>query len=153
MFDLKRGGGSFKGIIGECMFKLTNKNVVITKFFNKNKYMAVFRRHFTPIQQEFLFENWHSLDAIDIIFETGIKRIILYEIKTRNKYEQELHHKPKMTLETHHLYNQAKELGFITKIATVWLLNDWKYDLEIKDFDEKDYYIDSPKLYDKRARG
>jgi len=37
MFDLKRGGGSFKGIIGECMFKLTNRTVVITRFFNKNK--------------------------------------------------------------------------------------------------------------------
>ena len=150
MFNLKRGGGSFKRIIGECMFKLTNERVVITKFFRKDKYFPIFGKHFTPEQKEFLQNNWYSIDAIDILFSNGQKEVILYEVKTRNKYNKELYFKPKMTLETHNLYNSAKSLNFSVKIVTVWLYDNWEYDLEIKDFDEKDYYIDTPKLYDKK---
>lgn len=152
MYNLKKGGGSFKGLIGECMFKLTNKNVVITRFFNKNKYFSIFSKYFNQEQLGFLQQNWFSIDAIDLIFVDGKKQIILYEIKTRNKYRKELYFKPKMTLETHNVYNQAKSLDFSTKIATVWLYDNWDYDVEIKDFNERDYYIDKPKLYDKGAR-
>ena len=58
-----------------------------------------------------------------------------------------------MTQETHTIYHQAKDLGFISKLVTIWLHDDWNYDVEIKEFDENDYYIDKPKLYDKRASG
>lgn len=148
MFNLKRGGGSFKGIIGECMFKLTNERVVITKFFRKDKYIPIFGKHFTPEQIEFLQNNWYSIDAIDILFSNGKKEIVLYEIKTRNRYNKELDFKPKMTQETHNLYHHAKTLNFSVKIVTVWLYDDWEYDLETKEFDAKDYYIDAPKRYD-----
>lgn len=115
--------------------------------------MAIFGKYFSSEQIRFLNQNWYSFDAIDIQYSDGKKKIILYEVKTRNKYSVDLPYKPKMTLETHNLYHQAKELGLIPVIATVWLLDNWQYDLEIKDFNPQDYYIDSPKLYDKRARG
>ncbi len=149
MYNLRTGGGSFKGIIGEYMFKLPNKNVVLTRFFNKPKYFSIFGKYFTPKQLSFLQENWYSIDAIDIVFNNGAKEVILYEIKTRNKYYSNLPFKPKMTLETHHLYHQAKQLQFITKIATIWLYDNWDYDIEISDFDERYYCVDRPKPYDK----
>ena len=80
MFNLKKGGGSFKGIIGECMFKLTNKNVVITTFFNKNKFIPIFGKYLTLEQQDFLRDNWHSVDAFELLFANGRKELVLYEI-------------------------------------------------------------------------
>lgn len=150
MFNLKEGGGSFKGLIGECMFKLTNKEVVITKFFNKSKYFNTFGKYFTPEQHSFLENNWYSIDAIEVKFSNNVKNIILYEIKTRNKYNYELPFLPKMTLETHRIYHSAKSLGFVPKIAIVWLYDSWNYDIELKEFDEKEYSIDRPKQYDFR---
>jgi len=150
MFNVKQDGGTFKGIIGECMFKLTDKNVVITKFFNKKKYFSIFERHLTNEQYDFLDEYWYSIDAIDIVYNGNNKRIFLYEIKTRNKYHKDLHFKPKMTYETHIIYNNSKSVGFIPKLVTVWMLDNWEYTVEIVDFDEKEYSIDKPKNYDRR---
>ena len=53
-----------------------------------------------------------------------------------------------MTLQTHNLYLEAKRLGFIIKLVTIWLFDDWNYDVEISDLNEKDYCIDKEKIYD-----
>ncbi len=149
MYNLKEGKGTFKGTIGECMFKLTNDKVVITKFFNKSKYFFIFGKYLNEKQSQFLQENWYSIDAIEILFIEGKPQAFLYEIKTRNKYARELSYKPKMTEASHALYNSSKEYGFIPKLVTVWLHDNWEYSIEIKDFHENLYCIDKPKKYDR----
>ena len=63
-FNLKDCGGTFKGLIGECMFKSYSKSLVLTRFFNKNKYLQIFGQYLTESQANFLSKNWYSLDAI-----------------------------------------------------------------------------------------
>ena len=146
MYNLKKCGGSFKGIIGECLFKLTNDKVIVTKFFNKSKYLDIFGGYFNEEQKLFLINNWYSIDAIDIF-----PNITLYEIKTRNRYAKPLYFKPKMTLQTHNLYNEAKRLKFNVVMITIWLNEEWDYDVEMQEFDEKNYCIDKSKRYDKKS--
>lgn len=153
MYNLKSSKGSYKGFIGECMFKLTRERVVLTKFFSRPKYFAVFGKYLNKEQYGFLGENWYSLDAIEIMFRSGQPELILYEIKTKNKYPDNLPFnsmKQKMTLSTHDLYNLAKTLGFTIKIATVYLEDGWDYSVRIYDFDRKYYCIDKDKAYDKK---
>jgi len=147
MFNLKRCGGSFKGTIGECMFKLTNDKVIVTKFFNKNKFFSIFGNRISKDKHEFLVLNWYSIDGIE--FDNLNRNIILYEIKTKNEYKKKLHFKPKMTLSTHLLYNQAKNLGFVVKLVIVLLYENWDFGIRIEDFDESKYCIDKPKRWDK----
>ena len=144
MYNLKKFGGSFKGLIGECMFKLTREHAFLVRFHNKNKFLEVWNRILTSDQKEFIYKNWYSLDAIEVVNN----QVILYEIKTRNSYRKPLYFKPKMTLQTHNLYLEAKRLGFIIKLVTIWLFDDWNYDVEISDLNEKDYCIDKEKIYD-----
>ncbi len=148
LHNLKRMGGSYKGIIGECMFKLTRRNLVVTKFFNRSKYIDIFGHYFRNDQLKFLKDNWFSIEAIEIKVTDGRPLIFLFEIKTRNKYEKDLGYATKMTEFCHDLYSAASELGFVTKVATVWLYENWNYKVDIEDFDSYDYYIDSPKKYD-----
>lgn len=151
MYNLKENNGTFKGIIGECLFKDTNENVILTKFFNKNKFINLFQKQINAEKLNFLINNWYSIDALELDKVNRI--IILYEIKTKNKYNNKLDlYKPKMTLATHKLYNKAKELGFSVKLAIVLLLKDWNYEIKIENFDSINYCIDKPKIYDKSER-
>ncbi len=145
MYNLKKGSGTFKGLIGESMFKLTRKSAFLVRFHSKKTFLEKYQGILSLEQKLFLNKNWYSLDSIEVVGN----KILLYEIKTRNKYHTPLYFKPKMTLETHYLYNEAKKLGFLTKMATVWLFDDWNYDVEINDLEENSYCIDKPKLYDK----
>lgn len=54
MYNLKRGKGTYKGLIGECMFKLTRRYLVVTKFFNKNKYLSIFGEKFSKKEKDFI---------------------------------------------------------------------------------------------------
>ncbi len=148
MYNLKKCKGSFKGLVGECMFKLTDKYLIVTRFFNKAKWFNIFGKYLTQEQLNFVDAYWFSIDAIKISFE-GYKRIILYEIKTRNKYSQPKYFwKTKFTKSTVDIYNEALEKGFEVKIATVWLRDNWDYEVRIEDFKDADYCIDKPKKYD-----
>src|SRR3989338_2556668 len=96
LHNLKRMCGSYKGIIGECMFKLTRRNLVVTKFFNRSKYIDIFGHYFRNDQLKFLKDNWFSIEAIEIKVTDGRPLIFLFEIKTRNKYEKDLGYATKM---------------------------------------------------------
>lgn len=149
MYNLKKGKGSFKGLIGECMLKLTDKYLVITRFFNKQKYFTIFGRYLSHAQAEFVDKYWFSIDAIKISFENKTKTVYLYEIKTRNNYSCiKPHWRTKFTQSTIDIYTEALRIGFNVKIATVWLLDDWNYEIELEDFKKADYCIDKPKRYD-----
>ncbi len=151
MYNLKEGKGSYKGLIGECLFKLTRKYLVVTKFFNKNKYFGIFGEKFSEQEREFIDKNWFSIDAIEFDYTQKPRKVVLFEIKTRNKYAKpKSNWKNKFTLATHNMYNNAESLGFNVKIATVWLLDDWNYNIEIEDFKDATYSIDRPKTYDKK---
>ena len=151
MYDLKKMYGSFKGVIGEYMFKLTNKKAVLTRFHGLNKYFQMYSRHFTPSQIRFLKGNWYSIDAIEIAFDNG-KMPTIYEIKTKNKYRKFLLFKPKITLASYEVYTKAKNLGFVVKLAIVELAENWEYDVTILDFDRKYLCIDKPKQYDNSTK-
>ena len=148
MYNLKRINGTFKGIIGECLFKTTKKWAVLPKHISIQKYLSLYGNYLKREQIEFLQTHWYSIDSIEILFEQGRKIVTLYEIKTKNKYATELWYKPKMTLATHELYNTAKTIGFIVQIATVTLYENWEYTVTYTEFDEKYYCIDKPKKYD-----
>lgn len=150
MYNLRENNGTFKGIIGECLFKDTDEKVILTKFFSKTKFRDLFQKQISKEKLDFLINNWHSIDALKL--DKDNKKIILFEVKIRNKYSKELKFKPKMTLSTHELYNHAKEMGFVVKLATIWLFYNWKYDVEITEFNSSNYYIDKPKKYDKSER-
>ena len=45
--------------------------------------------------------------------------------------------------------NKTLNIGFDVKVATVWLHDNWNYDIELKNFVKTDYYIGKPKRYDK----
>jgi len=108
--------------------------------------LDIFGEHFNEEQKSFLINNWYSIDAIDIF-----PNITLYEVKTRNRYTKPLYFKPKMTLQTHNLYNEAKKLKFNVVLITIWLNKDWDYEVEMQEFNEKNYCIDKPKIYDRGA--
>jgi hypothetical protein len=153
MYNLKRGKGTYKGIIGECLFKLTRKYLILTKFFNKNKYFLEFGNGFSEEQIQFLSENWYSIDAIEFFYDSGVRKTILFEIKTLNDFYFEklkgINKIPKFTKNTWDMYHLALNKGFDVKVAIIWLKNNWNYEIEIIDIDKCRYVIDDPKIYDK----
>ncbi len=146
MYNTKNYGGTFKGVIGECMVKLTDAQLVLTRFYPRNKFFMLFGTRFTPEQQMFLTQNWYSLDAVKAV--PG-KAPILFEIKTRNYYANP---NPawvnSMTQNTTVLYEQAAKLGFITKVLTVWLHDNWEFRIDEENFQNAVYYVTEPKKYD-----
>lgn len=127
------------------MFKLTRKNLFLTRFHSKYKVLGLISRFLIPEQLDFLKRNWYSIDGIELINN----RLTVYEIKTRNRYKTPLQYKPKTTSYTLDVYSNATKLGFIVKTVFVWLEDDWNFSLEIKDFNPKMLYEDKSKVYDK----
>lgn len=54
-----------------------------------------------------------------------------------------------MTDSTSRMYNEAIKIGFDVKVATVWLHDNWDYNIEIVDFNQAKFSIDKSKNYDK----
>lgn len=154
MYNLKRGKGTYKGLIGECLFKLTNEKVIITKFFNKNKFFYIFEKRLSLDEKNFLDKNWYSIDAIEIDYSQKPQKIILYEIKTLNDFYYEklngLNRIPLFTEYTSKMYKEAINNGFIVKIAIIWLKDNWDYVVELEDFSKANYQISKPRKYDRK---
>ncbi|MFP4119194.1 MAG: hypothetical protein ACLFTH_04020 [Candidatus Woesearchaeota archaeon] len=139
--------GTFKGTVGELMFKMSDKNIICSRFFSYKKFSYYFYRYFTEEQNKFIKDNWYSFDALKV----RNKELILYEVKTKNIYRKgELSYRPKMTKSTVNMYTSAKKLGFKVMLAFVKLKTDWQYEIELKEFSEENYCIDKAKKYDKR---
>ena len=153
MYNLKRGGGTYKGIIGECMFKLTRRYTILPKFFNKNKYFSIFENKLSQDEKNFINNNWYSLDALEFDYTKNPRKIILFEVKTLNDFYYKkldgLNRIPTFTSATVNMYKEAEKLGFDVKVAIVWLKDNWDYEVELIDFNKARYIIDSPKKYDK----
>ncbi len=158
MYNLKSRNGTFKGMIGECMFKLTRRYFILCKFFNLKKYLSLFENRFSTEQINFLKENWFSLDGIEFDYSLGKPQAVLTEIKTMNEQiNPKANWMPSMSYSSYTIYKKALELGFSVKMAIVWLYDNWDYDIEIKDFKSlipyEDYYIDKNAKYDKKQQG
>jgi hypothetical protein len=146
MYNLKRFNGTFKGNIGECLLKLTRDYLFLTRFHSRYKIIPILRKYLTEQQIKFLEENWFSIDGVEMVdFKP-----VLYEVKTKNRYDTPFHKKTKTTESTVRLFSLAKELGFATKLATVWLEENWDFSVELSDFNPAELYVDSPKQYDKK---
>lgn len=148
MHNLKKMGGTFKGLSGECMFRLVRKRSYITRFFPIE---FVLRRHSEMLSEKkikFLMDNWLSFDAIEF-FDSDI---IIYEIKTRN-VEYSTRYKIQTTQQSVNALNQAKLLGFNVKLAKVLLHNDWNYEIKFSNFNyhPRRMWINNHNNYDKSS--
>lgn len=149
MYNLLNQGGTFKGLIGEAMFKLTRNNAYMTRFHSFEFINYRFNDKLSKEQLEFLKENWYSLDVIEIS-NSGL--ITLFEVKTQNYLNFKQGYQHKITKNCYYLYSTAKELGFVVKVARVQLMGDWNYRVLIDDLDYVFFNVDRPKKYDKQYR-
>ncbi len=120
------------------------------KCWNKDKYVRTFGKYYNGSQINFLLQNWHSIDCLEIVFKDGKKELRIYEIKTKNEYEKKLYFKPKITASTIEIYNKARSLGFSVYFAEILLKENWNYETNLSKFKEKNFVVDRPKLYDKK---
>lgn len=100
-------------------------------------------RELPKSKQEFLINNWFHFDVISLYPE-----ISLFEVKTRKKFQNSLgslYSREKITKESLDAYMEAKELGIDSKVVIVRLLNDWEYNISIKDFEELRWWVDKRK--------
>ena len=150
MYNLKEATGTYKGLIGECLFKLTRRYAIITKFFNKKKYFSIFGDRLSEKEKEFIEKNWFSIDGIEFDYRFSPRKIVLFEVKTMNeRYSSKPYWLPKITIAEKNMYEEAISLGFSVMVALVNLLDNWNYSVEIKNFEDVKFSIDKPKPYDK----
>lgn len=147
MHNLKRMGKTFKGLAGECMFRLVKTKSYLTRFFPID---FVLRRHdesLNEVQKNFLIRNWLSFDAIEFIEN----EIVIYEIKTRNVEYDTGKYRTQITQNSVNLLNEAKKLEFTVKLAKVLLHNNWEYEIKISQFnyDVRRMWIHTNNKYDK----
>ncbi len=146
MHNLKRKGGTFKGLAGECMFKLSRGNVLLTRFHSRKKELEWMSKYLTKEQADFLFRYWYSLDALNIEKdEKGMYLCHLYEVKMRNDTSWK---KLCITKSSFRLYLEAIKLGFKISQAEVILFHNWNYEVVLSRFDPGSYHISARKIYD-----
>lgn len=143
MFCAKRIKRTGKGIMGECMFQSTRKNCFMTRFIPLSFIFRKFGELLSAEQKHFLEENWLSFDAI----EFG-KSIVLYEVKTKN-FENKSY-RFCITENTVAILEKAKKLGFDTKIALVFLQDNWMFSVQFTDFNKREFWIHTNNAYDKK---
>lgn len=145
MYNLRNFNGTFKGNIAECMFKLTRKNLFLTRFHAQWRVLNAISRYLENSQICFLRHYWFSIDSIEI--ENFMP--VLYEIKAKNRYRKSCFEKPKLTFSTVRLYKKALSLGFKVRLTNVVFHENWNYAIDIKDFSESNFIVDGKRKYDK----
>lgn len=106
-------------------------------FFN----IAKSRGAISSQQYDFMIKNYRSFDLIRLR-----KNILeVFEVKTRKTYEKKLGwlwSKEKITENSLNAYREAETLGIITKLVIVRFHPNWKYSLEVTDFDKVNFWVD-----------
>jgi len=137
MYDnLKRTkNNELKGDVGEIIAKHHLDGAISTK----QKTSSVLKKfNLSPIQIKFLSENWNSFDLIDPQTST------IYEVKTKNYFYGNLKgvkNKKVISPNFLQLYEEAISLDFSFKVVMITFFSDWKYGLEVKVFDKKDFCV------------
>lgn len=143
MNNLRKSKGTFKGLISECMFKLTEDKAILTSFMTFNRFRSLY-----PIIPEekltFLKKHWRTIDALEVFRN----KIVLYEIKSQNYYTKYIPPKPKATKAQIDCYEKAMKLGFEVIFARVFYFDDWKFSVKKEPFRSCIFSIDRPKKYD-----
>ena len=67
LYNLKKMCGTFKGYIGECMFQLSQKGVILPRYFPKDKFFIFFGNYIDEKKKAFIEKNYFSIDGIKII--------------------------------------------------------------------------------------
>ena len=144
MLNLRRLGGTYKGLIGEIMFVASNTKFILTRFHPKHKYLE--NMDVDDGKRRFLDKNWYSIDALSYDGQQ------LIEVKTRNTYSGYLPYKPKASQKSIQMLVLATEIGFVVDVATVWFKENWEFEIEIKPFKSDELHEDSKKRYDGALR-
>lgn len=150
MHNLKEQKGTFKGLIGECMFQMTRQYAFLTRFHPKWKFFNAANKYLTHEQKQFIDKKWYSLDSIEIRFIDNNPEVFLYEVKTQNRlHNRPYWWKPKITQTTAVIYEQAIKLGFCVKLAVVEFQENWNFAVKILDYTPDHYSVDKLKKYDR----
>ena len=146
MYDLREQKGIYKGRVGECMAKLVDPGIVLTCMAGSEKYLAACQNNITTEHYSFLRKHWTSIDAVR---RGPDNTIIIYEIKLRVKYRKmKPEWKTNITWSSYNVYKEAIKLGLAVKILTIWMLDDWDYEIEIRNFKYADYTVSKPREFD-----
>ncbi len=139
-FNLKDGSDSnLKGEVGEIIAKYHLKQSISTKQF----YFGIINKsNLKPEQTLFLKENWKSLDLIEL------SSLTIYEVKTRKFFNHKLDSIQNKIVITPHflsLCDKARELGFLVKVVEITFFDDWKYGIEVNDFNKDKFWVHRPR--------
>ncbi|MFH1769971.1 MAG: hypothetical protein ABH828_00255 [archaeon] len=141
MNSLKKASGTFKGLAGECMFRIEKNNTILTHFQPKEHAEKQLREVYTKEQIIFLLENWDTIDAINT------KKTKIYEIKTMScdygKY------KIRIMANCHNTLLKAHKIGIKPILAKIKLEEDWLYKVVETDYLQEDCQIVVPSKYNK----
>lgn len=141
MNSLKKTSGTFKGLAGECMFRIAKPQIILTHFQSKKFALRQVEKVYTKEQIDFLSENWDTIDAIDSCEPK------VYEIKTKScdygKY------KARVMANCHNTLKKSAKLGIKPILAKVILEEDWLYRVVEIDYLRADVNVIMPKKYNK----
>lgn len=127
------------------MFALTLRYPLLPIYMSCSKCLWVIGKYLTSAQRFFMMQHWHSFDVVE--YNDG--KLCLYEVKVRNEYQKKKNLKPKMTLASYQMYEEAGKAGFEVKVAFVEFLDNWEYNVEVVDLTADSCYVDKPKKYDR----
>jgi hypothetical protein len=139
MLSVREFKGSYKGLIGECLFKFKHKYAVLTQLANPDTYLE--KRPYTLPKEmiAFLKSNWTRIDAFEVLLnhDMSLLAVNIFEIKTRNQYKYILpgHVELRVSPEVDKAMKSAKEYGIGAYLAKVMLFDDWRFDVEIISYD------------------
>jgi hypothetical protein len=139
-FNLKHGDNTnLKGEVGEIIAKHHLNDIFSTKEY---WYTIINKFNLNVEQKTFLTNNWKSFDLIDL------KSLTIYEVKTRkyfSKMLQGVKNKIVITPSFKKVVSKAIELGFIVKVVEITLFSDWKYGINIKEFNFDYFWVHNPR--------
>ncbi len=134
--NIKNGpDGNLKGEVGEVIAKFAIKKAISTREFH---YTILKEVGFNHEQVSFLQENWKSFDLIDL------EKSTIYEVKTRKYFNSKLRaeqNKPEISPHFLTVAERALILGFKIKVVDVTFFSDWKYGIEINEFNKNKFRI------------
>ncbi len=156
MLNVRDFGGSYKGLIGECLFKFSHKYAVLTQLANPATYFDKRPYTLSETTKRFLIDNWTRIDAIEVLLDASmnIREVNIYEVKTQN-YDREKafsYMRPSVSFNVDAVFRAAARYGINAHLAKVFLLNDWSFDITISPYNSTDVFVcERPSYNDRNA--
>lgn len=141
-YDLRRQNIKLKSELGEIIAKHRIPYLHLIREHKKDYLNQKFPFGELPKDvREFLIKNWYSLDAFR--FKSNnyqFTNLELFEVKVRSYYPnlRKEAYIIDMTSNELNLYKIARKKGFDVFVIEIWLYDDWRYDIKIKNFDKAD---------------